>query len=381
MDKKEYLHIQKAARRSKVNLYASVVYLVLFILLAGYVFSYVAPHFYYAKMDGERLIVEKDKVPDYSEEGLVSYSKREKYRKYWFEVTQTNKRYSPIMNQEKMAPFGKESSYLVSKQVGAQNMKVAEVTEHYVFGQLRSIEIDNYENEDNQLARLLNMNRPLTGISLDDLIAVIKGQGEYTVINVQVLFKVAKSRETIDSYFDLAKNSWGPGKGELELLRYGVSGIGSSSAMMSFGYPAYEHNYQGYEQISEEVFLDRLTYLSDHYEDFGELLLDNPKNLKQPSAEQIKEKVTNQQEYGGALFQLADSPFDFYTIEEGLPRDTAYFAEQLTYLQKNGITYNSVTLTGTGVELSKWLTANKNDIMRVEIQEMTNWNYATIGSE
>lgn len=346
MNKLDYKEIEKSARRSKYTLYLNLLYAIIFILLMTMVLSKLTPRIYYQYFDQDIITFSEGEKPSYLPTSMTKfYSEREIYRQNWYELTQNNRLPGETYFIPEYKAFGKEQSHSVVKRIGNQDYQVAMVTEDYFYGKVNSVSFESSQNE-----RLVNFKLyPESEWSTrpENLIELLRHKGKFGVANLEVVFKLPKTKEQLTKLKDL-KN--------ITIMRYGVDYPNSTA----FGYPTEYFDGQIAFDMTEELFIEKLAYLNKHYQTYENLLLDN----------QESSKVTNSA--GNELPMMPSnlrSPFNSF-----LNGNPINFKDAQEFIDHNGIKYDRLFLTGRTDQLADWLESNLPELISFNIEEIRDWN-------
>lgn len=352
MVKNDYQQIQRAARRSRLNLSASIVYLVLFILGILVITSQLVPIYQYRFSKADQVVFKEGERPAYLSMSYAenkAYSRTELYRQDWFDLSQSNLGLANTGGSIKFTPFGREESYSVYTRIGFKYYPVAEIKNKYMFNQLSGASVTTNQGLTNDLAIPENYIGELgLATSYEKLLDFLKKNGEYRVANVKVTFNLPLERQKVEALFE---------KSEIELLRYGVDYPGNSN----FGYPAYTYrDFNELYKLSEADFLTKLHNVTNNYTEFGNLYLYGADNFTSIIYGENEVYFNNER----ANF-LNTTPLNFEDAQE--------------FIETNGVNYSNILVTGTADQLALWLEEHRETIQMFEIQEVTDWNKLLMG--
>lgn len=350
MEKNKYAEIQRAARRSKLNLSASIIYVIIFIFFSGIVISYLVPNYYYQYFNRDLISYAEGERPGEVERNLATslYSKTEQYRRDWFDLSQSNLNVSDSYGRYQHVPFGKIQSYNLLTKVGFRYYPVAEIENRYVLSSIIGTEINEKQGAPNRSNQFYGRFGGGEGVSdFETLLEYLAAKGQFHVANVKVSFKLPQSKDVVDN---LVANQ------KIELIRYGVD----YPQNPNFGYPAYAYTLTNTKyNYREDDFLRKLKNVKAGFKTYGNLHLFGRDNF-----------ITGDNR---SMSYMGDSNLTFLT---NLPID---FQDASDYIEHNGVKYSSLLVTGSTADLTQWLKTNRDLINILEIQNVIDWNDSLIG--
>lgn len=344
MEKNSYLKIQQAARRSRVNLISQILYLILFLVLSGVLLSRVVPAYYYEYFSNDTVTLENKEYPDYLQQKYMrvkEYSKWERYRDDWFEVTQSN--LIPEWSEGATRPFGKTENYNLYKQIGFRDYQVAKVSNDFMFDKVIKVDFQNLNSQrEPRQSYVEEWDSDHGRTSLDYL----KESGKYRLANIKVNFKTAHEKVAVDDLFE--------DESPLEVIRYGVDYPVSET----LGYPKFtNYDSDGRYEISEADFLGKLANLQKEFPKYGNLHLYDD-------------------EFGNTT-PAKNVGYDLYLYlgkSHNVPGWRVDFADVNDYIKHNGVKYKNLLITGDCLSLAAWLEVNQEKITSFEIEDVVDWN-------
>lgn len=354
MNKLDYKEIEKSAHRSKYTLYLNLLYTIVFIMLVAMVLSKLTPRIYYQYFDQDTITFSEGEKPSYLPTSSTNhYSEREIYRQNWYELTQNNRLPGETYFMPEHKAFGKEQSHSIVKRIGNQDYEVAMVTEDYFYGKVNNLTFESLQNE-----RLVNYKfypEQEWSTKPENLIELLRHKDKFGVANLEVVFNLPKTKEQLAELKDVAK---------VTVIRYGVDYPNSTA----FGFPALYFDDQTAFEMTEELFIEKLVYLKNHYSTYENLLLDNQSN--QSSAEIINSS-------GNEVPMMPSnlrSPFNSF-----LNGNPVNFKDAQEFIEDNGIKYGRLFLTGRTDQLADWLESNLLELKSFKVEEIRDWNASLEG--
>ncbi len=326
MNEQEYQQFQKKIARSKRRLVGHGIYLVLFWGTVLGICAYLLPQAYYKSQTNAELFQEIPSDSDRLNSGQLTHPLRddylEKYRFYWYEMSQSNLHYDPINLQSRIKPLGKLETYSLIARNGEQKEVVYEISERYLFDQV--IQTDIRSSHLLTYAPSASRQLDLDSGSYKTFLNYLKELGQYKTAELFVSLRLSQLPSDIRSMTE-----------ELNVIHYGIdypqSEFGYSDLLLK------NQSGNDYDTLVENAVKEGVDYLVAHYAAYGHLGWE--KNL--------------------VMQQNPESQFMLYD-----------FADIQDYIAFNGVKVSSVRVVGNCAALAAWIEKNQQDFSKIELARL-----------